>query len=203
MSVQRVLVVSLGNPGQYRNTFHSIGHLALEAFQKKFRTEQPPFTNERHGKKAVLASAGPKYTLLQSPTLMNVSGPWLAKAYKEYLADQSLSPEQVGLVLVHDDLEEELGVIKTRAWKQSHRGHNGVKSVLASLQPNPLVKWARISVGIGRPEARDQSSVSDFVLSKISRHANSIIEEKASVGLLDALMKLESKWEKESPPPST
>ena len=201
MSIRRLLVVSLGNPGSYRETYHSIGHLTLESFQKQLGSEhQPAFASERHGKKAVLASDGPKYTLLQSPTLMNVTGPWLAKAYKEYLTQQSLSPEEVGLVLVHDDLEEELGVIKVRQWGRSHRGHNGVKSVLASLPPNQEVHWARVSVGIGRPEERDKSTVSDYVLSKISRHAKSVIEQRASQGLLNALVQLENKWEKENSP---
>jgi len=201
MSIRRLLIVSLGNPGSYRETYHSIGHLTLESFQKQLGSEhQPAFASERHGKKAVLASDGPKYTLLQSPTLMNVTGPWLAKAYKEYLTQQSLSPEEVGLVLVHDDLEEELGVIKVRQWGRSHRGHNGVKSVLASLPPNQEVHWARVSVGIGRPEERDKSTVSDYVLSKISRHAKSVIEQRASQGLLNALVQLENKWEKENSP---
>ncbi|KAK0619167.1 peptidyl-tRNA hydrolase [Immersiella caudata] len=199
MSIRRFLVVSLGNPGEYRDTFHSVGHLALESLQRKFPNEQPTFASERHGKKAVLTSSGSKYTLLQSPTLMNVSGPWLAKAYKEYLADNGLTADEVGLVLVHDDLEEELGVVKIRQWDRSHRGHNGVKSVLASLRKDPQSKWARVSVGIGRPTERDRSTVSDFVLAKIPRHAKGIIDEKASRGLYDALADLEKKWESETP----
>ncbi|KAK5652170.1 hypothetical protein OQA88_10812 [Cercophora sp. LCS_1] len=202
MSIRRFLVVSLGNPEQYRDTYHSAGHLALEAFQRKFPSELPSFSSERHGKKAVLASAGAKYTLLQSPTLMNVSGPWLAKAYKEYLIDNGLSPSEVGLILVHDDLEEDLGVIKIRQWTKSHRGHNGVKSVLASLRPDPQAKWARISVGIGRPAGREKSTVSDFVLSKIPRHAKGILDQKASQGLYEALAELEKKWEAEGPAPT-
>ncbi|KAK0652428.1 peptidyl-tRNA hydrolase [Cercophora newfieldiana] len=198
-TIRRFLVVSLGNPGEYRETFHSVGHLALESLQRKLASEQPTFTSERHGKKAVLTSIGPKYTLLQSPTLMNITGPWLAKAYKEYIADSGLTPAELGLILVHDDLEEELGVVKIRQWSRSHRGHNGVKSAMASLRPEPESKWARISVGIGRPTERDRSTVSDFVLSKIPRHAKGIIDEKASRGLYDALVELERKWEAEAP----
>lgn len=202
-TIRRFLVVSLGNPGEYRDTFHSVGHLALESLQRKFPSEQPSFSSERHGKKAVLTSAGPKYTLLQCPTLMNVSGPWLAKAYKEYLADNGLTQAELALVLVHDDLEEELGAVKIRQWSRSHRGHNGVKSVLASIRPEPQSKWARVSVGIGRPVERDRSTISDFVLSKIPRHAKAILDEKASRGLYEALVELERKWEAEAPPVDT
>ncbi|KAK0636027.1 peptidyl-tRNA hydrolase [Bombardia bombarda] len=194
MSLRRLLIISLGNPGQYKNTYHSIGHMALESLQRKFSSEQPAFASSRYGKKSVLASAGPTYTLLQSPTLMNVSGPWVAKAYRDYLADEGLSPEEVGLVIVNDDLELELGVVKVREWKASHKGHNGIKSVLASVQPAPEMRLARISIGIGRPEERDRSTVSDFVLSKVSSHARSVISEKSSLGLMDALVGLENKW---------
>lgn len=128
---------------------------------------------------------------------MNVSGPWVAKAYREQLQTQGLDPSEVGVVLVHDDLEEALGVIKTRAWAKSHRGHNGVKSVNGALQPDPRGKWARVSVGIGRPDERDKSAVSDFVLSKMPRHARTVIEDRGSSGLLSALMDLETKWGRE------
>ncbi|KAK3941004.1 peptidyl-tRNA hydrolase [Diplogelasinospora grovesii] len=196
MSVSRFLVVSLGNPGEYRDTFHSVGHIALEALQRNVASsEQPPFAPERHGKKSALTSAGPKFTFLQSPTLMNVTGPWLLKAYMQYLADQGLAPEDVGLVLVHDDLEEELGAVKIRKWDKSHGGHNGVRSAQESLKGVAMEpKWARISVGIGRPAARDSAVVSDYVLSKIPRHARSIIDEKASRAVYDALLELERKW---------
>ncbi|KAK4183683.1 peptidyl-tRNA hydrolase [Podospora australis] len=194
MSIRRILVISLGNPGQYENTFHSAGHNVLQAFQRLLQREQPSFSLEKWGKMQALASIGPKYSLLQSPAVMNVSGPWVAKAYKEELSTQALTPEQLGVVLVHDDLEEELGAIKVRAWKASHRGHNGIKSVNGSLQADPRGKWARVSVGIGRPDQRDKSAVSDFVLSKMPRHARSVVEEKGSSGLLSALMDLETKW---------
>lgn len=197
MSIRRILVISLGNPGQYENTFHSAGHNVLQAFQRLLQREQPSFSPERIGKINSLASVGPKYTLLQSPTLMNVSGPWVAKAYREQLQTQGLDPSEVGVVLVHDDLEEALGVIKTRAWAKSHRGHNGVKSVNGALQPDPRGKWARVSVGIGRPDERDKSAVSDFVLSKMPRHARTVIEDRGSSGLLSALMDLETKWGRE------
>ncbi|KAK3326104.1 peptidyl-tRNA hydrolase [Apodospora peruviana] len=199
MSIRRLLVISLGNPGQLRDTFHSVGHLALSSVQKALAaSEQPTFTAERRGKKSTLTSDGPKYTLLQSPTLMNVSGKWVAQAYKEYLADQNLSPAEVGLVLVHDELEADLGVVKVRDWNASHRGHNGVKDVLVRMRADETTNWARVSVGIGRPAERDRTTVSDFVLSKMSVHTKSTIEQKASRGLYDALVQLENKWERKA-----
>jgi PTH1 family peptidyl-tRNA hydrolase len=194
MSLRRILVISLGNPGEYRNTYHSAGHIVLEALQRQLSREQPSFASQRIGKQSTLASIGPRYSLLQSPAVMNVSGPWVAKAYKEQLAERGLGPSELGVVLVHDDLEEELGVVKIRDWKRSHRGHNGIKSVNGALQAHPAGKWARISVGIGRPEARDKASVSDFVLAKMPRSARDVLEGTGSRGVLQALMDLEAKW---------
>ncbi|KAL2022379.1 hypothetical protein VTK56DRAFT_5446 [Thermocarpiscus australiensis] len=197
-ALRRILVISLGNPGEYRNTYHSAGHVVLEAVQRQLGPEQPSFTPQRLGKQTTLSSIGARYALFQSPATMNVSGPWVARAYREHLADTGLTPAEVGLVLVHDDLEEELGVVKIRNWARSHRGHNGVKSVNAALRADPAGKWARISVGIGRPAERDKSSVSGFVLSRMSREARSVLEGRGSQGVYDALMELDRQWESES-----
>lgn len=194
MSLRRILVISLGNPGQYRNTYHSAGHIVLEALQRTIGREQPPFSPERIGKNSALASIGSRYSLLQSPTLMNVSGPWVAKAYREQLTDWGLAPAEVGVVLVHDDLEEELGVVKIRDWKRSHRGHNGIKSVNGALKADPAGRWARVSIGIGRPDGRDRAGVSDFVLSKISSGDKRVLEGNGSRGLFEALAELDAKW---------
>lgn len=131
---------------------------------------------------------------------MNVSGPWVARAWREALDTQGVGPEDLALVLVHDDLEEDLGVVKIRKWERSHRGHNGVKSVGASLRPADYAgrKWARVSVGIGRPDGRDRSTVSDYVLREVSETERKVIDEKAALGVLEALLELERKWEKDT-----
>ncbi|KAJ4389545.1 hypothetical protein N0V93_007015 [Gnomoniopsis smithogilvyi] len=201
------LVVSLGNPAPYGDGLHSAGHFALQALQKELVRDhqQPPFSSERIGKKACRASRGPKYTLLQCPTLMNISGPWLAKAWKEVLAESSETHTPLGLVLMHDDLEEDLGIVKTRAWETSHRGHNGLKSVMASMKPTDYrdSRWAKIRVGIGRPEARDHNTVADFVLRPMSKHQKAILSEKSGSPVLSALKKIEAEWTSEINPGAT
>ncbi len=198
--IRRFLIVGLGNPGaEYQNTYHSAGNFVLESLQRLIPSVQPAFTSEKLGKKSVLTSHGPKYTLLQSPSVMNVTGSWLVRAYREFLETHELQPSDVSIIVVHDDLEEDLGVVKIREWKRSHRGHNGVKSVLKSLTPTSESRWARISVGIGRPTARDHVTVSDYVLSKISRQSLGILNEQASYGLLQALLNLEKSWDTVNP----
>ena len=195
MSLKRLLVVSLGNPGKLADTYHSIGHIAIKALQKQL-PENSLFATQRYAKHSgVSISQGPKYCLLTSPTLMNISGPFVAAAYKEYVKEQNLAPEEVGLVVVHDELEEKLGVVKTRMWQSSPRGHNGVKSVQKSLPHRPDRSWARVTVGIGRPLERSKTTVSDFVLGKVPHDAKTVIEREASARLLEMLTQLERKWE--------
>ncbi len=196
MALTRCLIISLGNPAPYTETLHSAGHLALAALQKQFPSDYPPFTLKEYGRTKVNASEGRKYTLLQSPTLMNVSGPWVQRVWKE--AARTHDPAQVGLIIVHDDLEVDLGIIKIRDWTRSGRGHNGIKSIKANLSPFQGSKWRRISVGIGRPEERDQGSVSRYVLGRMPRNAKQAIDAAASQ-ISDAIVEIEQGWMASSP----
>ncbi|CCF41277.1 peptidyl-tRNA hydrolase [Colletotrichum higginsianum] len=193
MAAPRFLLISLGNPEPYYNTLHSAGHHALANLQKLLGPSQPAFHRGRFGGSSCLASIGPKYVMIQSPAVMNVSGKWVAKAWKETLGARD--PADLSLLLVHDDLEEELGFVKTRKWKSSHRGHNGVKSVNACLRQAdyPGSEWARICVGIGRPEEREKATVSNYVLKPMSRHQWSTLEANAGPGTLECLLAWEEK----------
>ncbi|KUI57322.1 Peptidyl-tRNA hydrolase [Cytospora mali] len=200
----RFLVVSLGNPAPHGESLHSAGHLALQSLQQQLHRQgqnQPSFSSNRIAKKATKASLGDKYTLLQCPTLMNISGPWIARAWKEVLENhievQNQDPNRpLGLVIVNDDLEEDMAVVKVMKWAKSHRGHNGLKSIMASMKPTdyPDSKWARISVGIGRPEARDAATVSNYVLKPWSKYQKDVLYEKSAPGVLAALKEIEDAW---------
>ncbi|KAH9901746.1 peptidyl-tRNA hydrolase [Xylariomycetidae sp. FL2044] len=197
MSTPRFLVISLGNQAPYYDCLHSAGHFALASAQKVLHPEQPRFSSERYGRKACSASAGPIYTMVQSPTMMNICGPWVAKTWKEMLGSHQLKPSELGLVLVHDDLEEDLGAVRIRKWKASHRGHNGVKSVSASLNPSDFagVRWSRISIGIDRPQGRDHNSVSDYVLKKMTHYQKGVIDSQTGPRVVQCLAELYREWE--------
>lgn len=96
---------------------------------------------------------------------MNVSGPAVASAWKTFLRDiPSDDLKWANLVIVHDELESQLGEIKIKIGG-STRGHNGLKSVVKSLGGDVFV---RIGVGIGRPESRNSNDVAAYVLRKMS-----------------------------------
>lgn len=198
MAHARVLLLSLGNPAPYLNTLHSAGHHALAALQPLLGPSQTPFTSHRIESKATLASFGPRYVLYQSPSVMNVSGRWVQRAYRDLAATIAAEAEALGLpppplhmLLVHDDLEEDLGVVKMRKWASSHRGHNGVKSVNASMKAPAAApgvpRFARVSIGIGRPKERGHDAVSDYVLREMTRFQQTTLKEQAGPGVLRCL----------------
>ena len=73
--------------------------------------------------------------------------------------------EEVGLVILHDELELRLGEVKVKKGDASAKGHNGLKSIKERLQG---VAYTRIGVGIGRPESRVPDEVARYVLMKIT-----------------------------------
>lgn len=191
----RFLVVSLGNPLPKYESLHSAGHFALNGLTKAL--QQQPLRETNLARQTCLVSQGPKYTLVQSPTLMNISGPFVARAWQEMVKQHD--PASLSLVIVHDELEKELGIVKLVPWERSPRGHNGIKSVKASLSQTkyPTSPFVRVAIGIGRPGSRDAETVSRYVLDKIPREKRRILEEVASWDVAKRLVELENEWKGE------
>lgn len=193
----RFLLLSLGNPKPYTDTLHSAGHHALRSLQAAL-PGQPTFRKTDAFGAPCQASVGDKYTLVQSPAVMNVSGNFAHGAYKRALAREADDPDRLHMVFVHDDMEEELGVVKLRMWKSSHRGHNGIRDIKAQMNekkyPNP--KWAKISIGIGRPTSRRADAVTRWVLRPMTEGEMVTIERTAAAGVLRCLDEWTRKLEK-------
>ncbi|KAM3471309.1 hypothetical protein MY5147_005893 [Beauveria neobassiana] len=188
----KFLIISLGNPLPEYSSLHSAGHFALRGLAKTLR--QSSIQSGKLGKLSCLVSQGPKYTLVQSPTLMNISGPFVAKAWQEMLKQHDAA--SLSLVVLHDELEKALGEAALVAWDRSPRGHNGIKSVKKAVSEarypqSPLV---RIAVGIDRPLARDPESVARYVLEPISAAKQRVLEEEVPWEVKTALEQLEVEW---------
>jgi peptidyl-tRNA hydrolase, PTH1 family len=188
---RRILSKTYGSMSSSR--FLVVSHSVLNALQRLLGPSQPDFSPQRLGQKAARVSIGEKYLLAQCPTQMNVSGPWVAKAWQHLSGTYSSG---LGLVLIHDDLEQAFGAVKTKAWTQSHRGQNGVKSVQNSLRRDHYKdydgpEWSRILIGIGRPIERDTQAVSDYVLRPIAKDQKIILENEVTPKVLRTLLLLE------------
>ncbi|KAI0444170.1 peptidyl-tRNA hydrolase [Xylaria telfairii] len=192
----RLLVVSIGNQAPYYNCLHSAGHWALVGAQKASAEVQPPFTLEKYVPrwKRCMVSAAPPFTFIQSPTMMNDCGHFVLAAYRATLEKQGITPKELALILVHDELQDELGHARTREWDTSPRGHNGIKSVKNALLSHqshgyPLEYWARVSVGIGRPVARTADVVIQHVLRNMTPAEKRTIETQGGPSVLEHLQR--------------
>lgn len=198
MGPPRFLICSIGNPLPAYYSLHSAGHFALQSFQKLLAPQQPSWTQATRGRLQCLESHSEPYSLMQSPTLMNASGPWISDVWQEFLKREALETPDLGLVVVHDELEDPLGYTRLRSWNTSHRGHNGLKSTKALLNKEkfPGSRLWRISVGIGRPSSREPAVVADYVLRKMADEQRDIIESQAGSRILACVEQLQEDWRK-------
>jgi len=144
------VVVGLGNPGpEYRDTRHNIGHRVVDALAAQLKKAFHPQAGAHVARGTW---RGDSLYLVKLQSFMNVSGP----SVRRLLQTLDAGPED--LVLVYDDIDMELGKVRTRL-KGSAGGHNGVQSVLDALATDAV---RRVKIGIGRPAHKAQ--VPDHVL---------------------------------------
>ncbi|EQL04208.1 hypothetical protein G6O67_005010 [Ophiocordyceps sinensis] len=189
------LVISLGNPLPAYATLHSAGHFVIRGLAQVLR--QPEWRERRLGRsRTCLVSQGTKYTLVQSPSLMNRSGDFALGAWKD-MCDKH-DPSSLGLVILHDELEKSLGNVGLVPWTRSARGHNGVKDVLNRIKVLrwPTSHFSRIAVGIGRPPERDQETVIKYVMKPVSPETRGVLEDVAPFEVVRALARNEANWKR-------
>ena len=99
---------------------------------------------------------GPRVAILLPQTYMNDAGRSVGPARGAF----KVPLERV--LVVHDEIDLPFGEIRTRTGG-GLAGHNGLKSLKASLGSGD---FARIRVGVGRPDTTDPDRVAAYVLSK-------------------------------------
>lgn len=144
------LLVGLGNPGKaYAETRHNVGVWVIERAAARWALRLSPRGAAKRGSGRLGSQL---VELAGTLDFMNVTGPPL----KGLLRDLTLAPDS--LILIHDDLDLELGRIRIKR-AGGHGGHNGIKSVIEALGTSHFV---RLKVGIGRSASRQDSA--DYVL---------------------------------------
>lgn len=192
-STARLFIASLGNPPPLHTTRHSAGHIALRSLINYIRFPTPHRDSSYAGGAVSVSRDIPTYTFYESPTYMNLSGPALLKAWKNFSSIHGLASS--GLVVLHDELELPLGQLKVKSGNSSAKGHNGIKSVQASLQGAGLLdrlgpNFVRVGVGIGRPVSRERDDVSQYVLGGMTSSEKEKIE--SAVDVLERLLTKEA-----------
>jgi PTH1 family peptidyl-tRNA hydrolase len=192
------IVVGLGNPGpEYEWTRHNVGfhvldHLALHEgllFQTARELEQTMgvAAGGDAGQVGVRSYGGPRKfrfarvfdpdaLLIKPETFMNRSGDVVGALARW----AEVPPEE--LLVVHDDLDLELGRLRLRAHGGAG-GHNGMRSIIDGLGSD---RFPRLRVGIGRP----RTDAARHVLATFDERERVEIEisiAEASEALLDWL----------------
>ncbi len=152
------IIAALGNPGQqYATTRHNFGFMVLDRLvDSRGGWESLPEVDAGGDCRAAaltVTPGRPKWLALEPMAYMNRSGLAVARACRRFAVDPA------DLVVVHDDLDIELGRMKLRLGG-SDAGHNGVGSVMAELGS---AGFLRLRLGIGRPPGRQDPA--EYVLS--------------------------------------
>ncbi len=148
----KYLIVGLGNIGtEYVATRHNIGFEAIDYFVEQHRCREETL---RYGEMHVCKYRGKQLFLLKPNTFMNLSG----KAVKYWMDKEKIKPDH--LLIVVDDLQLDLGVIRLRA-KGAAGGHNGLQNIQDRLGTS---KYPRLRIGIGKDFPKGGQV--DFVLGK-------------------------------------
>jgi len=154
------IIIGLGNPGrQYHYTRHNIGFLVLDALADKYGQSW-----QKKGEKEVaeINIHGEKVILVKPQTFMNTSGKVLPALLK-----QGATIENV--LVVHDELEKPFGFVELKVGG-SHRGHNGLRSLMQIGGSD----FVRLRLGISRPTNKED--VAEYVLSNFSEGSDKVEE---------------------------
>jgi len=159
------LVVGLGNPGsEYEWTRHNLGFMLIDKL-----AEDAGASVKRRECQSLIGSGvieSQRVKLLKPQTYMNLSGEAVSCLTSKYEVEATKS-----LIVISDDLALPFGAIRLRQ-RGSAGGHNGLKSIIASLGTN---EFMRLRIGI-QPE-HPLSDSKKFVLNEFSREEKRALDE--------------------------
>lgn len=163
------MIVGLGNPGPgYAKTRHNLGFEVVDAISREFAI---PLTMHPADARVGRGRIRDREVILVEPmAFMNLSGNPVNQLTRSF----GLSCKD--MLIVHDDMDLTFGRIKIKE-KGGSGGHNGVQSLMDALGAG---EFARLRMGIGRPEAG--MSAVDHVLSSFSPEERTSLDEFISDG---------------------
>ena len=141
------LIVGLGNPGEeYRLTPHNLGFLTIDELAERERIR---VTRPEGGALVGLGRiAGEEVVLVKPLSFMNRSG----GPVKTLAAKYQTPPGRI--LVIYDELALPFGALRLKL-RGSAAGHNGVRSLIASLQTD---EFARLRLGVERGRGRGDAA---------------------------------------------
>lgn len=168
------VILGLGNPGgEYTKTRHNAGRMVAEllAAQEEFEFK------EKRVAQALVADGvldNEKVIIALPETMMNLSGKSAAALVKS-------KPAAKKLLVIRDELDLPLGVIKMTVPGRGSGGHKGIESIMRALKTKDFVQ---MKIGISpatpkgklkKPEAGDK--VISHVLGKFSPKEDALLKK--------------------------
>jgi peptidyl-tRNA hydrolase, PTH1 family len=151
------LIVGLGNPGtRYAYTPHNVGFEVANRLAQRWELPRASKKFNALITEGRTGPGGPRVAVLLPQTYMNESGRSAGPARGAYKVDLD------HVLVLHDEIDLPFGDIRPRIGG-GLAGHNGLKSMKAGLgSPD----FARVRIGVGRPDTTDPDIVSAHVLGK-------------------------------------
>jgi PTH1 family peptidyl-tRNA hydrolase len=151
------LVVGLGNPGaEYAYTPHNVGFEVAAELARRWDLTRGTKKYAGHITDGRTGPGGPRVAVLLPQTYMNDAGRSVGPARG------ALQAELDRVLVIHDEIDLPFGDIRSRVGG-GLAGHNGLKSVRRELgSPD----FARLRIGVGRPDSTDPDIVAGYVLGR-------------------------------------
>jgi len=161
------LVVGLGNPGdRYARTRHNVGFEVADALVEGWGLRRPKRRFDGLLAEGRAGPGGPRVAVLLPQTYMNEAGRSVGPARGSY----RLPLDRV--LAIHDEIDLPFGEVRARVGG-GLAGHNGLKSLARALGGPD---FARVRVGVGRPDSTDPEVVSAYVLGRFREPADQVRE---------------------------
>ncbi len=152
------VIIGLGNPGtKYYATRHNIGFRVVDALVESYAGQ---WRIKGDAEIALITLNDKQVQVVKPQTFMNDSGRVVSALLKTVHGVENI-------LVVHDELEKAFGTVTLKVGG-SHKGHNGLRSIIGVSGPD----FVRLRCGIGRPD--DKNSVPDYVLSTFNEGTNQV-----------------------------
>ncbi|KAF8070108.1 peptidyl-tRNA hydrolase [Lyophyllum atratum] len=156
-AIPKILVVGLGNL-PFPITRHSVGQLIIDSLASRLGIHMSAERNGITGQgNVIIGETMVSLHLFKSKSLMNISGPSIAAAFRKTVQSPS------SLIVLSDSLSHKVETLHARLGGSAN-GHNGVKSIISALGGE--MNFYRFRVGIGR----DETDAATYVMRKLSSH---------------------------------
>jgi peptidyl-tRNA hydrolase, PTH1 family len=141
------VIIGLGNPGpEYAKTRHNAGRMVVELLARKEGFDE--FVLRKLAKSSVTEGMidGEKTILVLPEVSMNLSGKVAPSFIKSVKAAKKL-------LVIRDDLDLPLGVIKMTGYGRGSGGHKGVESIMRALKTKDFVQM-KIGISGATPKGK-------------------------------------------------